>query len=956
MKPRKILILFVCFIAALSISTYVIMAHTGASRLLARRALADFIHGNFELSDATFDPTTGRATLTDFQLSHPQSGREPLLLVEHVAVGINTNPLGQESRVRHVDIRNLQLNLDLVRDKTLDLDQIIRSPQSEGKSSAAYPTISISHSRVILRFAKEAKPLDFSAVDLALFPEEPGSTRMILSGTMRSREGYVLAVSGSADLDKRIFRARMTTTDVELIPKLARDYSPSLADYLQSARFSGQASKISFWIEYPGGAEGQITAGVTADVTQLTCAIPELPYPLHSAQGSVAASTTNNGAVQFQLRDDVGERSLDIRGDFLECASGSPQATVRISGKNIEVDETLARALHEQPRGRQVWDAFDPTAGHVDVEIQIDNEQGLKKPQLSLDLTLRGVRTSFHGFSSQNLQRKIGFPYPIEMEGKVQLRPGRLHLHDLKATRRDGARMTIRGSVVGSAPETPGVSLEIAAENVLFSEDLQNALAAFSPAGHTVYRDYQPEGRINLNAKLNCPKGSSETSYDIVIRPQTCSASFSEFPYRIHDLQGLVRITDSGSTVDLKGHHAETTVSMKSRLAAAPNSNTLRNEIWLEAKGIPLDKDIRLATTKLGLDKIWATLAPTGQADCRMTMWQVQGDEAPHYDLSIDFRNGTARFDRFPLPIRDLHGQIAIHGNPTMWRIDIGMLRGGIENGPNSKPASILVNGSIIKEGDRRSEDLTAIAQGLELNSRLAKELDHGDLFGQEAWDVLAPSGSVDIVILDRKRMEDPEAELRLRLRLVDVTSRASILPAPATRLMGEVTVEDGKAKFSEITGFLGEAEVICRSGSIKHEGGFSEIKATINAENLPVDDKLGNLMTGPMRSVYLDRKMQGAVAIKNLEFAYRFPDEGKDFEVNIQGELIAKNLSMDLAVPITNLNGYWKDIRAHFTPAGGPVTGRLDDVSCTVLGHHAGSIFADFRADPGKISFVYHI
>ena len=81
---------------------------------------------------------------------------------------------------------------------------------------------------------------------------------------------------------------------------------------------------------------------------------------------------------------------------------------------------------------------------------------------------------------------------------------------------------------------------------------------------------------------------------------------------------------------------------------------------------------------------------------------------------------------------------------------------------------------------------------------------------------------------------------LRLAVHLVDVGSRAPMLPAPAEHMTGELTIAAGELSFAEVRATMGGAPVRCTDGRVRTLPApdlRTEVAFTVQATGVPVDD-----------------------------------------------------------------------------------------------------------------------
>ena len=246
--------------------------------------------------------------------------------------------------------------------------------------------------------------------------------------------------------------------------------------------------------------------------------------------------------------------------------------------------------------------------------------------------------------------------------------------------------------------------------------------------------------------------------------------------------------------------------------------------------------------------------------------------------------------------------------------------------------------------------DMSTIVRDLDLNSELADTLDFAGILSRSTWDVMRPSGTVDVASHHRKQPGSEELGHELRVLLRDVSSHAEWLPYPATGLSGEIRVADEIGEFDDIRGMVKESRVAASDGRIEHADGESRFRATISAVSLPVDERFSNLLSGPLKAAFDERQVRGTIEVPGLDLAFRFPDVGDGFELVMRGSVVAKDTSMVLVTPIEEIHGLLEFEESVIWRDGGNVVCTASDVSANILGHRISDLGGRLSAVPERV------
>ncbi|MEM7201259.1 MAG: AsmA-like C-terminal region-containing protein [Planctomycetota bacterium] len=965
MRRRRILLLFAGFLSALFVATYLILRHTGASRAFVEGALARFIRSDFGLRDADVDPTSGVVRLHGIHIAHPRNEEQQLLAADRIELDVSTNPLGSHmGEVRAVRISRLDLQISLAEGEGWSWTDVVELPTAEGdEPPAELPALQIEDSRLSVRLAADGPSITFTEVELSVLPEAGSSSRRVITGTMHAEAGFDVTVSGSGDPTAPEFQLLVQVDDVDLRPELVQPYGATIERFLAESEFTGKASRLALWLQYPTDAgEPTVGARLRADIEGVDCRPTVMPYPVRNATGTITASSADGGSVRFELESKAVDRSIEARGELTALLDGSPLIDVRVLAKDVPIDDDLRSALFALRESRTVWQALEPQGGRASADLLLHNDEPGRPPKVSMDLDVDGASCSFEGFPTADGSPGVRFPYRIDnLHGLVQLRPGRVTIHDATG-QRDGGQLALSGTIGGLG--RPGlervVSLDITGNDLEFSDELRDAVAAVLQGGGRTYDLFAPRGRCDTDVRVRKAAGTNAADVDVTLRPAACSVTYRGFPYELNAVNGIVKLDRRGLSFDLTGAHGEAKISVGGRYLLAGDEAGLQSDLWVRGEQVQLDADLLEPLSALGPDiaKVWQTLEPRGLVDCQVGLWRQTKSDTFEHDLRVDFDESSVRIPGFGLRLNKLSGPLFIHGSGPQHRLAINYLHGEVANGDDAEPSRVVMKGTAalgLGDGDD-TWDLTTVVRGVPLDRSLAERLQSASLLDLATWDMLQPAGTVDLVNRTIRDSDDETAAQTTRVVLRGVRSQASFLPYEATNLHGEVIVRDGAGSFAEILGALGDTQIALSAGSFGLANGRSFFETTLSADDLTVDANFAKLLTGPMRETFLARNLDGSVRLEDLTMRYEFPGEdaggSDDFELSFSGRLHTKALSMQLVAPIRDINGAWDISRGRVTPAGGEVRCSTRNVSFDAVGHRCSGFDADVLVSPTEVAF----
>jgi len=916
--------------------------------------ISRFIKSRFSVESAQIDPTTGTIRLAGLQIGHPSLGDTDVLIADRIEFDVNTNPLGTPKigSVRRVEIDNLHLHLSFADVEQWNLWDILMLPEGSGDSPpGTYPAVTISDSVVTVRLSDDLPAAELTEVNLELAPETADSSFMVLSGSMKTPEGFHVRVRGSGDASKGEFQALFEANDLPLRPRLARPYSPDAERYLERAELAGAASKVGLWVQYPPHPDDEhaVSAQLTVDTEDVSWKLPTVPYPVTGARGKVTAATRDGGKVNFDLLSKDRDRTIHARGELTQCLS-KPLINVMVETTDIPVDEQLASAVKHVRGAQRTWDAFAPEGGLVDANLFVYNLEAGGRPQLSLDMNLRGVSGAYVGFPRGELP-PVGFPYRLhDLNGLVQVRRDRVEFEGITGRRPDGARVRMHGSVFRGAGRIEELLLEVHADSVLFSDDLRSAVAGLNANSAELYQQFSPQGSADLHVVLRKPPGLERLEFNVEIEPLEISASYDGLPYPLDDIVGRIVMDETGATFDLSGARGAAAVQLGGRLSSEPSDGP-QFELWLEGEGVPLDETLHRAITVAApdIDEVWQEFEPTGEVNCKLTLWRPNKHDPFMHDIRLDLVDSSVAVKEFGLRLDHLGGSAFVHGSGLRNHIDFTSLRGEIDNGPGQPAGHVVIDGAVESTEDGHRHDLTTVVRGLILNDRLSASLDRAGVLSKSEWATLAPSGVIDLVSHKKKELDSAAPEHQVRVQLLNIVSSAPALRRPVTNLQGELTLGAGRGEFEQLRGKLGESAVVA-AGQFRRDGHDTVVNVTLSCDEVVVDPEFAKLMPAAVERVIREHDIRGSLGVHDLAVDYRYPKVGDDFELSFEGVVIANHVNLEAGAQVQGISGTFEVSSDSVTPAGGAVRCKATSLAFRYDGHQAMNASADLVANPEEV------
>ncbi|MGE3175696.1 MAG: hypothetical protein AB7O97_23940 [Planctomycetota bacterium] len=961
MSWRRILLLTACLLAVLLGGTWYVLQQTGAATGLVRAFLQRLLATNFHLENAQVDLLRG-LRLEDITVADPSRPGHDLLAADTIDLGVELDPLGNILAIHELVIDGLRVDIDLTRDHAPNIASLLRETgEAEGVGIRDVTPARIQRGRARVRVDAELPTLDFSAVELTLqrLRNDDGDAdrrRGVLRGSAHCDNlGVGVDLLGDIDLVAQKCRLQARIRDLVVDAPFLQRLLPLLRTELEDDIASGHLDELLLQLDLPLAGDDDAFATGSFAFHDVHCDLPDLPIPLDGAAVRGTVSTRDGGSARF-----TGERLLpNGQTEVVAKIAGfltDPRIEVRGTGRGVVIDDTVRTALSTFPAGRAVVEGLRPTTGTADFDLYL-RAHGKSEEVVDLDLQLHGVALAYHGFGSD--PDKVAFPLPIvDAQGRVHLRDDVVSIEDVTARlapEAGGGEVHMSGRVDPGQQGPERVSLDLHAPELKFTPALRAAFAELVDDDGALYDQFQPRGAAAVQLRVR-PTETAASTWQVTVEPLGASGRWEGFPLPLEDVRGTILARAEGLQIDLSAAYGGGTATTRGRLMAPldqPGALALGSvDLRIQATGVPLDQELRKATVHLTpqIESVWQQLAPSGRTDAVLHVRRDHPEQPLMYDVALELQDARALPRSFPMPITSAHGQVFVHGRGEEVEVQVDAIRGRLQE-RDGAGAELAVVGTIHTGSQGYRDAITAVVRGLDLDPELGATLEQTGAVGLGTWDVLRPSGKVDLIT--RQETADAEEQRTYTVLLRGVRSDAEMLPLPATEVSGELMVEEGALEFRDLRANMGPALVTCSKGYVGPGAlpGRTEVAFRVSAERFPLDDTFARLFVGPMRQAVLDRQLRGAMNVNGLSLRFLIPADGDDtpIETVLQGEIEALDVEMLLGTRLQEINGVVTLHESHVTQGGGLLTGHLTKGSLRLFGHPCIDADAEFAIDPDK-------
>jgi hypothetical protein len=319
------------------------------------------------------------------------------------------------------------------------------------------------------------------------------------------------------------------------------------------------------------------------------------PYQLTQTKGRVIIAPDRTQIVGVEGRH--GDAGISLSGEVRGLGKGNQEVALKVSGRNVALDEDLENALPQAER--KILRVFH-LSGLADLDGTVTRKGDAKAPMdYDLAIRLRNARMVYEHF-----------PFLAEqMTGDLHLARGACRIESLTGFN-SGARVEARGTIDQTADDY-AMDLTLEGKDVPLNESLRGALG---PEMRSVWSHLAPRGRVDLSAHLTKAFGPGETlKHHVWVVARDLQATFDFFPFPLEHVSGQLEF--EASEVRLHGIEARTgptEFKLGGRIAYGAAGPDI--DLTLRTKGLRLEGPLQEAVPE-AVKKAFAVIRPSGRVD-----------------------------------------------------------------------------------------------------------------------------------------------------------------------------------------------------------------------------------------------------------------------------------------------------------------------------------------------------
>ncbi|MGB2985706.1 MAG: AsmA-like C-terminal region-containing protein [Phycisphaerae bacterium] len=727
-------------------------------------------------------------------------------------------------------------------DGRTNLTGLLRSPVGMGRPDPTeLPTIELSNSRVraMSREGDDTRVVE----DLRLTVRARPSQRDPQVYDVVWQEGDGRVATGHSQVDLQTGRVRnvrgglpwMSIEAVMLALNARYDGAGAWCDLLG---LEGTVRAVEYNLSRDAGAEEPRSATIELSDASISIPISEQEQSLPPDDRYLRFEQVN-GHAQLTAEEITAEFSGLFHGSECKVSAtirGGVKKLITLDDVDFDARLTLERLalprpdsdstpaevrfINHWPQLVHFYRDYNPH-GVIDLNIEATRRAGRAEP-----IVVRRARLTARGGDASCRY----FPYRVQnLVGTIEYSPDGVFIRDLRGQRGGGA-VTVNGRL---AQPTRWATKELAitGTGIPIDDELCRAL----PARYRKIREqFAPKGTLDVELALTQPAGDDgqaarwESQASIALRG--VSANYIGFPYPVDQLTGtLIVDKDSLQVVDVAGRSGEARISVGGTVTF--DQGEISNlDLAVRGEDVAFNDPFLTALPAETRGHV-NVFHPSGRFDIQTSLTlEPETKKVVHTSL-VTLNDVSVQYEKVPVDVTDVLGQL--HITPDELVVDglTGLYRGAI----------VSAEGIFKRTGAEPAAQLTIRSRGLRIDETLIAALPSKLRSAMEDWQIDGPI-AMETTFSTNPADETGTFVIRTLVRLSGAAVHHPFFPIPFHDVQGEVTIDDGGVRATDIAAHYGAASVHAdfevRLGDSSEEGTI-----TLSATGVTLDDSVRGLL-----------------------------------------------------------------------------------------------------------------
>ena len=351
-------------------------------------------------------------------------------------------------------------------------------------------------------------------------------------------------------------------------------------------------------------------------------------------------------------------------------------------------DKTMTEELMKELPviGEKFWKTYSPT-GKFDFDCTLDFNNKDRKMEMDYLLELDVV---------DGEMTYIKWPFLLKhVNGKLEFSREGTFLKSMKGDVQNEEKPS-HGEIdaffdAGSARKS--INLTIPNFNIT-----KTLLKMIPDVGEKVWKDYKPEGNIDLTIKYESNEDKSVIDYSAEAICRGIKISHPDFPCDLSNISGLIK--NDGNNIyfkNMSGYLLNGSRANRTILDGMMDLKSKEMRFTISIPNLDLTEEIIKSIPKKG-EEIWSQNKPTGQVDLTISYIGYKDSSNDEYLITADCKGNEIETTKLPVKVSDIMGRIVIDKN----NIQLKSLQGYVVTG---KQLSHATANGILGLGNRNKEN-----------------------------------------------------------------------------------------------------------------------------------------------------------------------------------------------------------------------------------------------------------
>jgi len=428
--------------------------------------------------------------------------------------------------------------------------------------------------------------------------------------------------------------------------------------------------------------------------------------------------------------------------------------------------------------GEKFWKAYSPV-GKFDFECTLDfnNKDSKQKMDYLLELDVIDGEMTY-----------IKWPFLLKhVNGKLEYSREGTFLRSMKGEVQNEGKQS-QGEIdaffeSGSARKS--VNLTIPNFNIT-----KTLLEMIPDVGENVWKDYKPEGNIDLTIKYESNDDKSVINYSSEAICKGIKASHPDFPCDLSNITGLIK--NDGDSIyfkNMSGYLLNGSRVNRTIFDGEMDLKSKEKRFTISIPTLDLTEEIIKSIPKKG-EELWSQNKPSGQVDLTINYIGYKDRSKDKYLITADCKGNEIEATKLPVKVSDIMGRIVIDKNIIQFK----SLRGYVVTG---KQLSHATANGIFGLENRNKKILFNVFDLMVTEELLGK---FPKLLKNE-WLKIEPVGWVDVTLDDEIDDVSDENRHTIIINAKGCEFGFTKLPVNISDIDGRINIEKGQLTIKKFNG-----------------------------------------------------------------------------------------------------------------------------------------------------------